>query len=53
MTLTQRALVRVLLVVLVTVLGLMVTAPQDPPLLVTPATAPGAVPVIYNAGETP
>lgn len=54
MSLTQRALVRVLLVVLVTVLALMVTAPVEPaPSLVTVATAPGSVPVIYEAEEAP
>lgn len=52
MTLTQRALFRVLLVAFVTLLALIVTAPSDDSSpLVTIATAPDSVPVIYE--ETP
>jgi hypothetical protein len=48
-TLAQRALFRVLLVVLATVLALLVTAPADHPApAVTIATAPDSTPVIYQ-----
>lgn len=55
MTLTQRALFRVLLVALITVLALIVTAPSDHASapLVTIATAPDSVPVIADIEETP